>query len=54
VVGTGGTILHGTGSPLSFAPVASGTTNNLHGVWGRSPTDVWAVGAQGTIVHYSN
>ena len=26
--------------------------NNLFGVWGNSGSDVFAVGASGTIVHY--
>jgi hypothetical protein len=28
------------------------TTNNLNGVWGRSGSDVFAVGDSGTILHY--
>ena len=28
------------------------TTNNLSGVWGSSPSDVFAVGQHGTILHY--
>ena len=28
------------------------TTAELHGVWGTSKTDVWAVGDSGTILHY--
>jgi len=31
----------------------SGTTNTLHGVWGSSATDVFAVGNYGTILHYN-
>jgi hypothetical protein len=31
--------------------MASGTANGLSGVWGTSPTDVFAVGAQ-AILHY--
>jgi hypothetical protein len=30
----------------------SGTGSNLNGVWGSSGSDVFAVGADGTIVHY--
>ena len=30
----------------------SGTDSYLFGVWGTSPTDVYAVGLGGTIVHY--
>jgi photosystem II stability/assembly factor-like uncharacterized protein len=32
--------------------MASGTTNNLTGIWGSSPQDVFAVGPKGTILHY--
>ena len=30
----------------------SGTGNTLEAVWGRSPSDVFAVGANGTALHY--
>lgn len=30
----------------------SGTTRNLTGVWGSSPTDVFAIGGNGTILHF--
>jgi hypothetical protein len=30
----------------------SGATEDLHAVWGFSATDVYAVGAGGTILHY--
>ena len=36
----------------AWSEVASGTTENLNGVWGTSPTDVYAVGRAGTILHY--
>jgi len=29
---------------LVWSSVASGTTQNIHGVWGTSASDVWAVG----------
>ena len=32
----------------------SGTTENLNDVWGSSGADVFAVGANGTILHYSS
>jgi photosystem II stability/assembly factor-like uncharacterized protein len=31
----------------------SGTTAQLQGVWGSSPSDVFLVGSQGTILHYN-
>jgi predicted esterase/photosystem II stability/assembly factor-like uncharacterized protein len=35
-----------------WARMASGTTNSLTGLWGVSPTDVFAVGPKGTILHF--
>lgn len=32
--------------------MASGTTETLYAVWGSSATDVWAVGARGTILRW--
>jgi len=32
--------------------MASGTTNNLTGLWGTSPSDIFAVGPKGTILHF--
>jgi hypothetical protein len=32
--------------------MTSGTTENLYGVWGSSPSDLFAVGEHGTILHY--
>lgn len=55
-VGNEGTILRYDGK--AFAQVPSGTTENLWGVWGASPDDLWAVGGSGqkdgvaTLVHY--
>ena len=31
----------------------SGTARELYGVWGSGPTDVFAVGDYGTIIHYN-
>jgi hypothetical protein len=31
----------------------SSTSNWLHAVWGSSSSDVFAVGGDGTILHYS-
>ena len=35
----------------AWAPMPSGTTNALYGVWGSSGSDVFAVGQLGTILH---
>jgi len=35
-----------------FAPMASGTTATLNGIWGTSATNAYAVGSSGTILHY--
>lgn len=45
VVGNEGTILRWNGT--SFAAMESGTTEDLWGVWGASPDEVWAVGGSG-------
>jgi hypothetical protein len=42
------------GSPTAWTSVPSGTTNNLIGVWGSGPNDVWAVGRGGTILHWND
>ncbi len=28
-------------------------TNDLYGVWGAAPDDVWAVGDHGTVIHWN-
>jgi hypothetical protein len=33
--------------------VSSGTTNDLNAIWGSGPNDVWAVGMNGTILHWN-
>lgn len=38
--------------PLVWSTVSSGTTQDLRGIWGSSPSDVWAVG-YATILHYN-
>ncbi|HVT39092.1 MAG TPA: Ig-like domain-containing protein [Gemmatimonadaceae bacterium] len=40
------------GTTLVWSSVPSGTTQPLHGVWGTAASDVWAVGGNGTILHY--
>jgi len=42
-------ILHWNGSAWRL----TGHSWFLHGVWGRSSSDVFAVGINGTIVHYN-
>lgn len=37
---------------MRVALQASGTTQNLRGVWGRSANEVWAVGAGGTLLKW--
>ena len=36
----------------SWSRMASGTTNNLTGLWGTSPSDIFAAGPKGTILHF--
>lgn len=36
--------------PLDWERVFSPSKNELHGVWGASPSEVWIVGFAGTIV----
>jgi hypothetical protein len=35
-----------------WSAMDSGTTEDLYGVWGSSASDVFAVGWNGTILHY--
>jgi hypothetical protein len=52
-VGAGGTVLsHDTGVSEDWTLEHSGGSD-LTGVWGASPTDVYAVGRAGTILHYN-
>jgi len=37
----------------AWTPMSSGTTQTLYGVWGSSGSDVFAVGSNGTILHYN-
>ena len=56
IVGNGGTILHWNGT-VAMAQ-ASPSTQDLWGVWGSSPSDLWAVGGNGrnpgeaTLLHF--
>jgi hypothetical protein len=56
IVGSGGTVLHWDG--LAWAVQDTPTDEDLWGVWGASPDDLWAVGGGGlqagqeTILHY--
>ena len=38
-----------TSGPSTPPPI---TTNNLRGLWGSGPNDVWAAGDKGTILHF--
>ena len=35
-----------------WSPMTSGTTNDLRSIWGTSETNIYAVGYEGTILHY--
>ncbi len=37
----------------SWSQIDSGTTRALHSLWARTPTEVWAVGERGTVLHYN-
>jgi hypothetical protein len=50
-VGDDGAILRRTSG--AWTAMASGTTNDLRGVWGASASDVWATGTSGTLLHYN-
>jgi hypothetical protein len=43
--------VHWDGS--AWKPSATGTVSTLLHVWGRSSTEVWAVGAEGTAVTWN-
>jgi len=47
-VGEGGVMLHWDG--MKWSEVSSGFRSSIHGFWGASPDDVWAVG--GDILHW--
>jgi hypothetical protein len=49
-VGKAGAI--GRWDGAAIVPMSSGTTSHLHGVWGTSDSDVYAVGDAGTTLHY--
>ena len=49
-VGSQGTILRWDGN--KWRTLSSGTTNNLHAVWGADVRNVWAVGEGGTILRW--
>jgi photosystem II stability/assembly factor-like uncharacterized protein len=43
-----------TGIPGSWGTIPSTTTSALYAVWGATPSDVYAVGADGAILHNPN
>lgn len=56
MVGNGGTVLHFDGKTWQQQPTP--TTQNLWGVWGAAPNDLWSVGGDGladgqaTLLHF--
>jgi hypothetical protein len=48
----GGILLLTPTSPPAFTDLRSGPEQDLTGVWGSSPTDMWAVGRAGTLLHF--
>jgi hypothetical protein len=50
-VGDEGLILRFNGS--TWTKMTSNTTSNLLAVWGLSPSNIYAVGENATILHYS-
>lgn len=56
IVGNSGTVIHGDGNAWNVQ--ATPTTQNLWGVWGASPSDLWSVGGDGladgqaTLLHW--
>ncbi len=36
----------------AWSTIPTGTTANLHAVWGRASNDLWSVGANGTTIHW--
>jgi hypothetical protein len=45
-------LMSATAFSADWTPMTSGTSAGLQGVWGSSGTDVFAVGGNGTILHY--
>jgi hypothetical protein len=52
LVGQGGAIAHREGAV--WRAMSSGTTIDLYGVWRQSAKDVWAVGGDGTVLHFDD
>ena len=50
-VGAKGTIIRL--DKTTYTAFSSGTTADLHGVWGCGPADIWAVGSGGAALHYT-
>jgi hypothetical protein len=48
----GGVFQLSAGTPPTSVDLRSGSVEQLDGVWGTSPTDMWAVGRRGTALHY--
>ena len=52
LAGSNGVIRHAKSPFTTFTAEASGTTETLYGIAAASCTDVYAVGSNGTILHY--
>lgn len=50
-VGDNGVILR-RGDGTEWVAMPSATTRNLRSLWGSSPSDIWAGGASGTVLHF--
>jgi hypothetical protein len=48
----GGILLLAPTSSPAFTDLRSGPEEDLTGVWGSSPTDMWAAGRAGTLLHF--
>ena len=51
-VGASGSIGKTTDGGATWTPQPSGVTVDLNGIWGNSPTSVWAVGDGGTVLFW--
>ena len=52
VVGSGGSVFRRSVGSMTWVQEETGTTSDLNGLSGRSSNDLWAVGDNGTVLHY--